>query len=73
MDNNDRIVKIVMDFFFLTLIVLFVIWIFPKLFIYFFPLFIGYFIACRTYLDSHDSLCLLLIMIMCSEKKKLKL
>lgn len=46
MDNNDRIVKIVMDFFFLTLIVLFVIWIFPKLFIYFFPLFIGYFIAC---------------------------
>lgn len=46
MDSNDRIVKIVMDFSFLILIVLFVVLIFPKIFIFFFPLFIGYFIAC---------------------------
>ena len=46
MDNNDRIVKIVVDFFFLMLIVLFVVLIFPKIVIFFSPLFIGYFIAC---------------------------
>ena len=46
MDSNDRIVKIVMDFSYLIIIVLFIVLILPKLFIFFFPLFIGYFIAC---------------------------
>lgn len=45
MDNNDRVVKIVMDFFFLFIAVLFIIFVIPKLVIFFLPIIIGYIIA----------------------------